>query len=310
MTKSRKILFFGNERIATGVNSKLPIFRYLLDSGYNIPALIVSQENLSTSKSNKLPEIVKLAEENNIEILNPLKIKDINEQIKKFEAEAAILVAYGKIIPQSIIDLFPKGIINIHPSRLPAHRGSTPIESVIMNGDKSTAVSLMSLSKDMDAGPVFATQDYDISEKISKQQLSEDLNVIGKELIRNYLEEILDGRLTPSPQSEDGVTYDNLILKNDGLIDWNSKANFIERQVRAYLGWPRSRAKIKDIEIIITEAHVSSGSGEIGKIVLVDKHSFGIYCSEDILVIDKLIPNNRNEMDAKSFLAGYQDKLF
>ncbi|MGC1176964.1 MAG: methionyl-tRNA formyltransferase, partial [Candidatus Saccharimonadales bacterium] len=149
---SKKIVFFGNERLATGVTTEVWTLRQLLEEGYVIAAVVVAQKNTGPSRSARPLEIVALAEKHHIPVLSPEKPADIAEKLQAFGADIGVLVAYGKIVPQSVIDIFPAGIVNIHPSLLPKHRGPTPIESAILNGDEETGVSLMKLTAQMDTG--------------------------------------------------------------------------------------------------------------------------------------------------------------
>ena len=147
-----KVIFFGNERLATGVTTTAPTLRALIAAGYELVAVVSHYEQANSRTSRDL-EIAAVAKEQNIPLLLPNKPSEIFEQLKSFNADVGVLVAYGKIIPQSIIDIFHKGIINIHPSALPMHRGPTPVESVMLNGESFTAVSVMQLVSAMDAGP-------------------------------------------------------------------------------------------------------------------------------------------------------------
>src|SRR5581483_9225315 len=130
--------------------------------------------------------------------------------------EAAVLVAFGRIIPQPIIDLFPKGIINIHPSLLPKLRGPTPIETAILDGLTETGVSLMRLEAKMDAGPLYSQQKISLNGDETKLELATKLNKVGAELLINSLPAILDGSLIPKPQNNSKATYTKLITKDDG----------------------------------------------------------------------------------------------
>lgn len=301
---SKRILFFGNERLATGVGTTAPVFRTLIESGYEIAALIVAQKESGPSRKPRPLEIVETAQAHDVPVLAPVNLNDAREQLLSYGAEAAVLVAYGKIVTRDIIDIFPKGIINIHPSLLPKHRGSTPIESVILNGEAETGVSIMRLDVQMDAGPIYAQSTYALPANISKYELAENLLHEGGSLLVEHLPAILDGSLEPVPQDESQATTDKRIEKNDGVLDWGKPAIQLEREIRAYLGWPRSQAKLGDTEIIVTKAHVIPGSGQAGTLYLTDKH-LGIYTSKDVLIIDSLIPAGKKEMPAAAFRAGY-----
>ena len=302
---SHKILFFGNERLATGASTTAPTLQALIDAGYEVAAVIVAQNEAAASRKARPLEVAAVAEAHGVPLLSPAKLSDARDQLASFEAEAAVLVAYGKIVPQSIIDLFPSGIINIHPSLLPLHRGPTPLESVILAGEHETGVSLMQLAAKMDAGPVFAQETVLLRGDENKQSLADQLISLGKEMVIQYLPAILDGSLQPTAQDDADASYDQLITKTAGTLDFKQPAEQLQRQVRAYLGWPRSRATIGATDVIITSAHTAPKSGVAGTIWL-EGAQVGVYCSEGSLIIDSLIPSGKKEMTATAFLAGYK----
>ncbi len=305
---SKTIVFFGNERLATGVTTDVPTLRMLIAEGYNVAAVICNNRD-ATSRKTRVLEIEEVAQSADIPVLKPDKLRGIADQLKSLNAEIGVLVAYGKIIPEDIISIFPRGIVNIHPSLLPAHRGSIPIESVILDGSKSTGVSLMSLVKEMDAGPVYAQSTVDIAPKSTKSELASELLDVGSEMLRALLPGIISGEVIAKPQDSSLATYDNLISKHDGYIDWTTKsATQIEREVRAYAGWPKSTAKIGQHSVIITECCVSETNLAPGAIKQEDRRLI-IGCSSGSLEILKLLPEGKKEMPISAFLAGYGSTL-
>ena len=248
---SQTILFFGNERLATGVTTEAPVLR-ALSAKYKIAGVVVAQNELGRSRADREPEIIDVARHSNIPVLAPKKLAEARDELAAFQAQIGVLVAYGKIVPQEIIDLFPKGIINIHPSLLPKHRGPTPVESVILNGEAETGVSLMQLTSQMDAGPVYAQQTLTLTGNEEKQLLADKLALAGKDMLMEALPGILNGELLPKPQAEASATYDSLIDKSSGSLDFTKPAEQLEREVRAYAGWPRSSTKIGDTDVIVT----------------------------------------------------------
>ena len=303
-----KILFFGNERLATGLGTTAPTLRALIEAGYEITGVIIAQNEIGNSRKSRELEIVQVAQAHDIPVLAPKNLRESVEEIAEFGAEIGVLVAYGKIVPQSIIDLFPRGIINIHPSLLPLHRGSTPIESVILNDDTETGVSVMSLSSGMDSGPVYGQSIIQLIGTETKQELADQLLNIGKDMVIEFLPSILDGSMKAFAQDESKATYDKMIDKSVSLLDWNKSALQLEREVRAYAVWPRSRTTINDIEVIVTASHIIDGIGKIGSIWK-DAKSLGFYTSYGVLVIDRLIPIGKKEMDTASFLAGHKNNI-
>lgn len=303
---NERLVFFGNERLATGVTTTVPVLKALVNAGYEVAAVVVSQNDPASSRNARTPEIISVAEQLGIPVLAPKKTAEIKDRLNDVSATAGILVAYGKLVPQEVIDTFPRGIINIHPSLLPKHRGSAPIESAILYDESETGVSLMRLAEEMDAGPVYVQQKLPVREGISKQELADALLNLGKDILIENLPAILSGSLEPAPQDDLDATYDKQISKEAGALDTSKAAAELEREIRAYAGWPRSRVMLGTNEVIITKAHVAKGvEGLEGTLWLEDKQ-IGLHCSEDTLVIDSLIPAGKKEMTAGAFLAGYR----
>jgi methionyl-tRNA formyltransferase len=208
-------------------------------------------------------------------------------------------------VPQAVIDLFPRGIVNIHPSLLPHHRGPTPLESVILHNEPATGVSIMQLVRDMDAGPVFGQVELPLAGTETKQDLANTLLQKGAELLIELLPAICAEELLPLPQDELKATYDQLINKEDGQLDFTKPAEQLEREVRAYAEWPKSRTQLAGRDVTIEQAHVEIGVGKPGSVWRDSANQFGVYCGQDILVIDQLRPAGKGSMTAAAFLAGY-----
>jgi methionyl-tRNA formyltransferase len=302
MNKSKKILLFGNERIATSVETKAPIFRYLMQN-YNVVGLVVSEKKNIDSL-----EVVKIAKENNIEVYNFTKLKDSIEDIRKLEADIAVLIAYGKIIPQSIIDIFPMGILNIHPSLLPMHRGPTPLESVILGNETKTGVSLMHLSSGMDSGPVYAQKTINLNQKETKQELANILDELGYSIFKEDFEDILSGKITPVEQKDELATYDQLINKTNSNIDWNESSLQIINKIRAYEGWPGTKTMLGKLNVNIVSAEISDHKGNPGEFIIENGRLY-IYTLDSSLEIKTIQPEGRKIMTARDFLLGYSNKI-
>jgi len=300
-----KILFFGNERLGTGVVTTAPTLQALIQAGYQITGVIVAQNELGQSRRARELEIAQVARQHTIPVLSPAKLIDMQPELAALGAEIGVLVAYGKIVPQSIIDIFPRGIINIHPSLLPLHRGPTPIESVILEAAQQTGVSLMHVTAAMDSGPVYAQTSVALSGDETKQNLADQLLNLGKDMLLEHLPAILEARLQPAAQDDNRATYDKRLSKLASQLDWHKPAAQLEREIRAYAGWPRSRTTLAGAQVIITRAHAAEGNGTAGSLKL-DNKQLGVQCDPGILIIDNLIPAGKKEMSASGFLAGYQ----
>lgn len=293
---SKRLVFFGNERLATAVSTDAPTLRALIAAGYEI-VLVVASHTEPVSRSQRSLEIIDVAHAYHIPVLLPGRLGEIKEHLARLRAEAAVLVAFGKIIPPEIIDLFPKGIINIHPSLLPKLRGSTPVETAILNGLQHTGVSLMKLTAEMDAGPVYIQKEIELTGNETKPELALRLLNEGCELLVSNLDKILSGELEPKVQDETEATYTRLLTKQDAQIDFKEPAEFIEPKIRAFLGFPKARASVFGREVVITKARLAASHTD-GQLV--------VKCQPGYLEILELVAPSGRTMTGADFIRGYK----
>ncbi len=289
---SKPIVFFGTEDFS------LTALHGLVDAGYTIAAVVTKPDSKRGRDQKLAPPSVKVfAQERNITVWQPTKLSEIASDIQSLGDVAGVLVSYGKIIPQSIIDLFSPGIINVHPSLLPLYRGPSPIESAIKNGDKQTGVSIMQLSAGMDAGPVFAQTIHPLVGTETRTDLYHTLAAAGTATLLAVLPAILDGSLQPTPQDNGAATYCQLLDKKDALLHPQTlTAVQAERLVRAHLDFPKTKVTLLGHDIIITKAHVAVES----------KTPLDIICQDGaFLSIDELIAPSGRRMDPHAFINGY-----
>lgn len=301
---SKTILFFGTEDFSAHTLVQL------IESGFTIGAIITKPDSRRGRRaSDRQPKVKTLGLEHDIPVWQPEKLSEIVDDIKQFDSPTGVLVSFGKIIPQSIIDLFHPGIINLHPSLLPSYRGPSPIEAAILAGDTVTGLSIMQLSARMDAGPVYAQETVPLTGTETAPQLYDSLGQRGAELMCEVLPSIIDGSLTPVAQDEVRASYCSLIAKADGVIDWTKPAARLEREIRAYAGWPGSRTLINTTEVIVTKAqHQPATDLAPGQYTTTDTTLvFGT--PNGALSIEQLKPVGKKEMPVQAFLAGYQKFL-
>lgn len=301
---SKTILFFGTEDFSAYT------LNALISQGFSIGAIITKPDTRRGRRKELVKPLVKqIGEQHNIPVWQPAKLKDIAHDIAQFDAPAGVLVSYGKIIPQSIIDLFSPGIINVHPSLLPMYRGPSPIEAAILHGDTQTGISIMQLSAAMDAGPIYSQESAPLTGKETAPALYKSLGERGAELLTDILPSILDGTVQATPQQESTASYCQLIAKQDGVIDWKKPAAQLAREIRAYQGWPQSRAIVGIVETIITEASADSPFQGAPGTLLVSSDALKINTGNGSLSVYRLKPLGKKEMPVTAFLAGYKDKL-
>lgn len=294
------LIFFGNERLATGCTTKLPVLNALIKDGHEVELIVISDKDTKSRNKTKL-EIVTFANQHNIELYIYQNTEDLLTKLKSVKSELAVLAAFGRIIKQEVIDSFKHGIINLHPSLLPKYRGPTPIESAILNGDNKTGVSIMSLTSGMDSGPIYSQVELKLSGKESKEELAHQLGELGAKQISKLLSQEL-----PTPKDQTGEpTICNLIQKEDAELDLTKPADVLEREVRAYLGWPGTKTTLKlkngkELQITITGAEVITED---------DDSPLTFRTPKDYLRITKLKLPGKNEMTTKDFLNGYKSNF-
>lgn len=278
----------------------------LLEAGYQAAVVVTKPDSPGKRGRQLLPPAVKpLAQNHGIPLLQPRTQAEAIEQLRPFAGISwAVVVAYGMIIPPDIIEQFEGNMLNVHASLLPRWRGPSPIEAAILHGDRKTGNSLMKLTASMDTGPIYAQTEYSITSETNRLSLHEDLKRDGAELLVQKLPDILTGRLEPATQDESQATYSSLLTKSDGVIDWQQPAAMIERQIRAYLGWPGSTAHILETPVTIEAARTIERSGTAGAADTVDGQLV-VFCGEQALVIEQLTPTGRRSMSGREFLRGY-----
>jgi len=297
---SKTIIFFGTDEFSA------VSLRELLIKGFTIGAVVTKPDSQKGRGRKLLQPVVKdIAQAHNIPVWQPTRVMDIEDAIialtkERGEAPIGVLVSYGKIIPQAIIDLFAPGIINVHPSLLPLYRGPSPIESAILNGDTETGVTIMQLSAAMDAGPIYKQLTVPLNDTETTPQLEKALAELGAETLCHILPLIIDGRLLPTPQDDASARYCQLLSKDDAQLNPTTMtATAAERRVRAFLAFPKTKLTVSGQPIIITKAHITP-SGQENYSVLDIRCADGNYLS-----IDELIGPSGRTMNAKAFLNGY-----
>jgi methionyl-tRNA formyltransferase len=288
----KPLVFFGTEEFS------LPSLQALIDERWPIKLVITKPDSRRGRGLALRPPAIKiLAEANGIPVLQPTGLTDIKDRLQAAGAELAVLVAYGKIIPQEIIDIFPSGIINVHPSLLPKYRGPAPIEAAILNGDEITGVSLMRLSARMDAGPIYIQEKIGLNGSETRPELYEHLAKIGAALLIKKLGAIADGSLEGREQDESLATYTELLKKEDGLTDFSETSQELERKVRAYAGFPKVRGSIFGKEIVITKSKPAENETDGGLVVKT---------AEGWLEIQELIAPSGKKVSGAEFVRGYK----
>ena len=287
----------------------VPILKSLYQNGYPISVVYTQPPKKSQrgQRVNKSP-IQGISETLNLEFRRPVSLKNNKEEyeyLKELNADIAIVVAYGQIIPKEILTLTKKGFINIHASLLPKWRGPAPIQRSIMNLDKQTGISIMKINEKLDTGPVCNSYKLDITDNDNAEILSDKLSALAAEKIIDNIDDILEDNLEFKGQLHEDATYANKIEKFEGKIDWNNSAESIVGKINGLYPRPGAWFIYNRERYKVLKAKINNGAGNVGE-VLDDYLEVGCkYKSIKILEIQR---QGRRPQNINEFMLGSQIK--
>jgi methionyl-tRNA formyltransferase len=299
----KKIVFMGTPFFA------VPILKSLYQNGYPISVVYTqpAQKSKRGQRVNKSP-IQGISETLNIEFRTPTSLKNNRkeyEYLKKLNADIAIVVAYGQIIPKEILSLTKKGFINIHASILPKWRGAAPIQRSIMNLDKQTGISIMKIDEKLDTGPVCNSYKLDIMNNDNAEIISDKLSALSAEKILDNVDEILEDKLEFKEQAHEEATYANKIEKSEGKIDWNNSAESIIGKINGLYPSPGAWFIYNGERYKVLKAEISNGLGKIGTVL--DDY-LEISCNEKSIKILEIQREGKRPQNINEFILGSQIK--
>jgi methionyl-tRNA formyltransferase len=279
----KKIIFMGTPMFA------VPILKSLYQNGYPISVVYTQppQKSHRGQKINKSP-IQGIAETLNIDFRSPENLKNNDQEyefIKNLNADLAVVVAYGKLIPKNFLNLTKKGFINIHGSILPSWRGAAPIQRSIMNLDKETGISVMKLVETLDSGPVSNIYKIKLDQNNSAEEISEKLSFLAAEKILDDIDDILDDKAKFIDQDHSKASYAKKIEKIEGEINWNDEAEKIIGKINGLFPVPGAFFNFKGERYKILKAEIGNGIGQTGE-VLSDKLEIACTNNQSIKILE------------------------
>ncbi len=301
-----RILFAGTPDIA------VPSLRTLAEH-HDVVAVLTNPDRTKGRGRKVMASPVKEAAlELGLPILQPHKLdQEFRDSVGELKPELLVCIAYGKIFRQAFLDLFPRGGINLHPSRLPDLRGPSPLNSIILRGDRETAITVQTLALEMDSGDILLQEPLELRDRETAETLTEKVAAAGAEYLLKVVDDMEKGRLLPCPQDHSKATFCSLIGKNDGRINWSEPAEKLDRLIRAYTPWPHGFTSWNGQRLNILEAHPagsSEGSESPGTVQGVDKkEGILIQTGEGLLAVTRLQLQSKKPLDFKSFLNGTKD---
>lgn len=280
----------------------------LINDGHDIAA-VYTQPDRPSGRGNTITfsPVKQLAIEQGIPVLQPTKIRtpEAREEFRSFKADVAVVVAYGRILPESFLTAFPHGAINVHFSLLPKYRGAAPVNWAIVNGETTTGVTTMKMDAGLDTGDMLLQRETSIGDDETSVELMERLSVIGADLLSETLNDL--SSLLPIKQDESLATLAPIMRKEDGRVDWSAPADKIARMVRGFQPFPTTYTTLGEKKVTIWRAHAyeDSSDAELGTVVAAKGDELVVRCGEDTaLKIIEIQLEGKRKMTARDVLNG------
>jgi len=302
-----KIIFFGTPDFA------LPALDALKNAGITPVVVVASTDAPKGRGMNTTPPPTKVwAQKNEVPVLQPEKIrdnKDFFDKLRGYSPDLFVVASYGKILPQTLLDIPKHGTLNIHPSLLPKYRGPSPIHGAMLAGDKKTGVTIMLVDEEMDHGPILKISDLKVQiSDLTFTELEKKLAELGAELLIKTIPKWIAGEIKPEEQRHDSATYTKKIKKEDGHIDWDVPAEEADRKIRALNPWPGAFAFQNNKRLIIRSANIlDSNQDKNPGEVFIYNEDIAIACKSGALLINRLQQEGKKEADSRDFLRGNKD---
>lgn len=251
--------------------------------------------------------VKEVAVKHDIPVYQPVKVREesVVDEIRSMKPDVIVVVAFGQILPESILNIPPYGCINVHASLLPRYRGAAPIQWAVIDGEKETGVTTMYMAKGLDTGDMILKESIVLDPKETGESLHDKLCVMGGPLILKTLEQIEQGTAPRIPQDDALSCYAHMLTKELGCIDWTKDATSIERLIRGLNSWPSAYTTWNGKTLKIWDSEVTKGSEAIpGTVIEKDKTSFTVSCGQGALKVLEVQLQGKKRMTTQAFLVG------
>ncbi len=302
-----RIVFLGSGAFA------IPCFEELLDSGHDVAALVTQPDRgKGRGKALAPPPLKPVAQARGVPVLQPRRVRDEEAQdaLRRLGPELQVVVAFGQILPRSVIDIAPRGTVNVHASLLPRLRGAAPIQWAIAGGETTTGVSTMLIDEGLDTGPVLLRRPIAIRAEETAADLEPRLARLGADVLAETVRGLADGLLEPTPQDPAQATLAPLLRKEDGRLDWERTAHDLDCRIRGFHPWPGSFTSLGGRTLKVRRARPvdrapAEPEGAPGTIVALGSEGLVVACGQGSrLLVVEVQPESRRAMDAAAFAAG------
>ena len=279
-------------------------------SGAIVVGVVTQPDRPRGRKLNPQPSFVKqcaLERDLPVRQLKTLRSAESVRSLIALVPDLIVVVAFGQILPSTVLEMPPYGCLNVHASLLPRHRGAAPIQWAILEGDTETGVTIMKMDEGLDTGAIISMEKTVIEKDDTSQLLHDRLAQLGAKLLIQSLPGYLSGEIKAKPQSQEGVTYARKITKDDGCVDWGLPAEFLQRKVQALIPWPGAFTSMPFEEkplLKIWESSVDEGNGVPGTIMEASDESLLVACGEGMLALSVVQREGARKMPFRDFLRG------
>lgn len=296
-----KIIFMGTPDFAAAS------LEALIASRHEIQAVVTQPDKPKGRKGELTPSPVKvIAKREGIKVYQPLKVRDEDfvETLRAYNPDVMVVVAFGQIIPLSILKMPKYGCVNIHGSLLPKYRGAAPIQWAVLDGEKETGITTILMDEGIDTGDILLKKTIKIDTDETSGSLFDKLMVLGAETILETLDELEKGSLTPTKQGESPTAYAKMLTKAMGLIDFTKSAKELDCFVRGMDPWPSAYTLLAGKTLKLWKVRAVDGSGKAGSVIEIGKESFTIACGEGAIEVLEVQLEGKKRMSAGDFLKG------
>lgn len=298
-----KIVYFGTGPISVATAEELNKY-------FDIEAIITKTDRAKPNGMLQPTLLADWARSHDLKIFKVENKASLDEVFKnnRFESKVGVVVDFGIIISEKVIDSFPKGILNSHFSLLPKYRGADPITAALLHGDKQTGVSIMLIEPTLDTGQLLVQETFTIPADMDIVGLEDSLTQLGAKLLVDIIPPYLEGVIEPTVQAKAGISYTKMLKKEDGRLDPTKTATQLANQVRAFMAWPKSYFEQNTQRYIITQVKPTNVKTESGKLTVKDNILY-YGCKDGSLEILEIQPAGKPKMNAAAFVNGYSNSI-
>lgn len=296
-----RVIFMGTPDFA------VPSLQKLIEHGYEVCA-VYTQPDKPKGRGHKMqfPPVKELALQNEIPVYQPttLRTEEVQQEIRSWNADVIVVVAYGKILPKAVLDAPRLGCVNVHGSLLPKYRGAAPIQWTVIHGDPVAGVTTMFMAEGMDTGDILLKAETPVGAEETAGELFDRLKDLGADLLLETLQGLEQGTVTPVPQDEAEATRAPMLSKELSVVDWTRPAEELHNLIRGLNPWPSTHSYLDGKKMKIHASRVGTGAGKPGQ-VFSKEGSLWVYCGEGALELTEIQGENGKRMDGKSYLLGH-----